>query len=92
MKKIVCLLGIVLVSGGAFAAAPSTSYPSGYICLDASQATVAASSCPSNYVSVGSTTSCISGPGSNCIMYAPANQPYTDSNGTYEFTSICPMT
>lgn len=89
MKQIAFLLACVPIV--AYAAAPSTSCPAGYIAIDAPHITIA-TSCPSGMVSVGTAESClVSSPAGDCIMYAPAGVNYTDDNGIYEFTDACPM-
>lgn len=89
MKRIIILLaGAPIV---AYATAPSTSCPSGYIAIDAPNITIA-TTCPSGTVSVGTAESClVSNPAGDCIMYAPAGVSYTDDTGTYEFTDACAM-
>ncbi len=87
--KFILLIGL-LVSPG-FAAAPSTSCPSGYIAIAAPNITIA-TSCPSGYVSVGTAESClVSNPSGDCIMYAPVGMSYTDDSGTYEYTEPCAL-
>ena len=91
MKRIIVLV-LAIVPVGAFAAAPSTSCPTGYTAIIEDHMTIANSSCPYSYTSVGTATSCIaSSPGGSCIMYAPAGVLYTDSTGTYEYTEACAM-
>ncbi|MBR2393154.1 MAG: hypothetical protein IKB05_01545 [Alphaproteobacteria bacterium] len=89
MKQIIFLLaGAPIV---AYATAPSTSCPTGYIAIDEPQITIA-TSCPSGTISVGTAESClVSSPSGDCIMYAPAGVSYTDDIGAYEFTDACPM-
>ena len=92
MKRNIFLF-VLLAPSLAFADAPSTSCPSGYIAIDAPYITVA-TNCPSGTVEIGDNDaySClVSSPASNCIMYAPAGVSYTDGTGTYEFTDACPM-
>ena len=91
MKRIIVLV-LAIAPVGAFAAAPSTSCPSGYVAVVEDYMTIANSSCPSGYTSAGTATSCIvTSPGGSCIMYAPVGVSYTDSTGTYEYTSACAM-
>ena len=91
MKRIIVLC-LTIAPMGAFAAAPSTSCPSGYVAVVEDYMTIANNSCPSGYTSAGTATSClVSNPGGSCIMYAPAGVSYTDSDGTYEYTSACAM-
>ena len=91
MKRIIALL-LAIAPMGAFAAAPSTSCPSGYTAVVEEYMDIASSSCPSGYSSAGTATSCLaSSPGGSCIMYAPVGVSYTDSTGTYEYTSACAM-
>ena len=91
MKRIIVLC-LAMAPVGAFAAAPSTSCPSGYVTVVEDSMTIANSSCPSGYTSAGTATSCIaSNPGESCIMYAPANTTYSDSTGSYVFEQACAM-
>ena len=91
MKRIIVLV-LAIVPVGAFAAAPSTSCPSGYVAVVEDYMDIANSSCPSNYSSAGTATSCIaSNPGGSCIMYAPVGVSYTDATGTYVFDQACAM-
>ena len=91
MKRIIVLV-LAIAHTGAIAAEPSTSCPSGYVAVVEEHMTIANNSCPSGYTSAGTATSCIaSNPGGSCIMYAPAGVSYTDSDGTYEYTSACAM-
>lgn len=86
---------ILILAGApicAFAAAPSTSCPAGYVAIVETYMTIADSTCPSGYTSAGTAYSClVSSPTGSCIMYAPTDTAYTDETGTYEFTSACPM-
>ena len=89
MKRLIFLLMLVPIV--AYATAPSTSCPSGYIAIDAPQITIA-TTCPSGTTAIGTAESClVSNPAGDCIMYAPAGVSYTDSTGTYEYTEACPM-
>ena len=91
MKRIAILL-VVATPYTSFAATPSTSCPAGYTAITEEHMTIANTSCPSNYSSAGTTTSCIaSNPGGSCIMYAPVGVSYTDATGTYEFEQPCAM-
>ena len=91
MKRIFILI-MSIAPIGAFAAAPSTSCPAGYVAVVESYMEIADSTCPSGYTSAGTADSClILSPAGSCIMYAPANTAYTDAIGTYEFTSACPL-
>ena len=89
MKRIIFLLaGAPIV---AYATAPSTSCPTGYIAIDEPQITIA-TTCPSGTTAIGTAESClVSNPAGDCIMYAPAGVSYTDNSGTYEYTEPCPM-
>ena len=89
MKRLIFLLvGAPIV---AYATAPSTSCPTGYIAIDEPQITIA-TSCPSGTISVGTAESClVSNPAGDCIMYASVGMSFTDSSGTYEFTEPCAM-
>ena len=89
MKRIIFLLAGAPIM--AYATAPSTSCPAGYIAIDEERITIA-TSCPSGTTSVGTAESClVSNPAGDCIMYAPAGMSYTDDTGTYEFADVCPM-
>ena len=89
MKRIIFLLaGAPIV---AYATAPSTSCPTGYIAIDEPQITIA-TNCPSGTTAIGTAESClVSNPAGDCIMYVPAGVSYTDDTGTYEFTDACAM-
>ena len=89
-----CLFVFILAIApcASFAAAPSTSCPSGYITIVEEYMTISDTSCPGRYVSVGAADSClVSSPSGSCIMYAPANTQYTDLLGIYNFTAACPL-
>ncbi|MBQ8294774.1 MAG: hypothetical protein IJX89_05320 [Alphaproteobacteria bacterium] len=89
--KYLMFLSWFFVVGGAYAAAPSTSCPSGYVAIDDTYVTIA-TSCPSGTTATGTAESClVSSPSGDCIMYAPAGVSYTDDSGTYEFTDACAM-
>lgn len=91
MKRvlIVCSLFIPVVAN---AAAPTTSCPAGFVAVDEPYLTIENGSCPSGTTSVGTADSClVSSPAGSCMMYAPANTEYTDNNGNYEFTQVCPL-
>ena len=91
MKRVIVLF-LAITPIGAFAAAPSTSCPSGYATIEEEYMTIADGSCPTGYTAVGTADSClISSPAGSCIMYAPANTQYTDESGTYEFEQACPL-
>lgn len=91
MKQISVLI-MVIAPVGAFAVAPSTSCPSGYVAIEAEHMTITNSSCPDGYTSAGYAYGCLSSsPYGSCIMYAPANTQYTDESGTYEFEQACPL-
>ena len=82
----------LLIPSTVYAAAPSTSCPAGYVAVVESYMEIADSTCPSGYTSAGTADSClISSPAGSCIMYAPTGVTYTDSSGSYEFTSACPL-
>ena len=91
MKRIIFVI-LAIAPVCAIAAAPSTSCPSGYVAVVEDYMDIANSSCPSNYSSAGTATSCLaSSPGGSCIMYAPANTTYSDSTGSYVFDQACAM-
>lgn len=91
MRRIIFVI-LAIVPVGAFAVAPSTSCPSGYVAVVEEYMDIANSSCPSGYTSVGTATSCLaSNPGGSCIMYAPANTTYSDNTGSYVFEQACAM-
>lgn len=91
MKKII--LFFILLPFYSYAAAPSTTCPTGFVTISEDFMIIENSSCPSGYTNVGTATSClVSNPAGSCMMYAPANTSYTDSYGTYEFVEACPLT
>ena len=91
MKRIFILI-MSIAPIGAFAAAPSTTCPAGYVAVVESYMEIADRACPIGYTYVGTANSClISSPAGSCIMYAPTNTTYTDDTGSYEFTSACPL-
>ena len=91
MKRIFIFV-LAIAPIGAFAAAPSTSCPAGYVAVVESYMEIADSMCPSGYTSAGVADSClVSSPAGSCIMYAPVGVSYTDATGTYEYTEACAM-
>ena len=91
MKRIIVLV-LAIAPVCAIATEPSTSCPSGYVAVVEEHMDIANTSCPSGYTSAGTATSClVTSPDGSCIMYAPAGVSYTDSDGTYEYTSACAM-
>ena len=91
MKRIFILF-FTITPCASFAAAPSTSCPSGYATIEEEYLIISDSSCPTGYTSAGTADSClISSPAGSCIMYAPTGVTYTDDSGSYEFTSACPL-
>lgn len=91
MKRIFILI-MSIAPIGAFAAAPSTSCPAGYVTVAEEYMEIADGSCPAGYTSVGTADTClVSSPSGSCIMYAPTGVTYTDDSGSYEFTSACPL-
>ncbi len=91
MKRIFVLI-MAIAPIGAFAAAPSTSCPSGYVAVVEEYMTIADSSCPTGYTSASTADSClVSSPSGSCIMFAPTGVSYTDASGTYEYTAACPL-
>ena len=92
MNKFIFILFLLVLPISAFAAAPSTSCPAGYVAVVEPYMEIANSTCPSGYTSAGTAYSClVSSPAGSCIMYAPTGVTYTDSSGSYEFTSACPL-
>ena len=90
MKKIILFLAIVPCAS--FAAAPSTSCPSGTMAINKQYMIIGNTSCPSGYSYVGAAYTCLlTYRGSSCLMYAPVNTEYTDAAGTYEYTAACPL-
>lgn len=92
MKRIliVCFAVLPIAANGA---APSTSCPAGYVEATETAMIVSSGACPSGYVSVGTADSCmVSSPAGSCMMYVPTGMIFTDDNGSYEFTEICPLT
>ena len=91
MKRIFILI-MAIAPIGAFAAAPSTSCPTGYVTVVEEYMEIADSTCPAGYTSAGTADSClVSSPAGSCIMFAPPYTEYSDSTGTYEFTTACPL-
>ena len=91
MKRIFILI-MAIVPCASFAAEPSTSCPSGYVAVVEEYMTIVNGSCSTGYTSAGTADSClVASPDGSCIMYAPANTEYSDSTGTYEYTSACPL-
>ncbi len=92
MKRIIIVCS-VLIPGTLHGAAPSTSCPAGFVAVDEPYLTIANDSCPSGYTSAGTAQTClVPSPAGSCMMYAPVATTYTDDSGSYEFTSICPLT
>ena len=75
----------------AYAAAPSTSCPSGYVAVTRSDF-ILSDACSAGYVSTGTLTSCLTSATNGCWMYVPAGMSFTDEKGTYEYTASCPLT
>ena len=91
MKRIIFVL-LAIAPYASFAAAPSTSCPTGYVAVVEEHMDIANSSCPTGYTSAGTADSClVIVPSGSCIMYAPANTRYSDRSGTYIFEQACPM-
>ncbi len=91
MKPLIVIVSL-FVAGGAYAAAPATSCPSGFVAVDEPYLTIANGSCPSGTTSVGAASTCLAtSPSGTCMMYAPTATAYTDTAGSYEFTEICPL-
>lgn len=90
ITTIICLFPIYVNC-----AEPSTQCPSGYRTVKNDYITISDTGCPTGYNSIQSAysdDSCLSDTHGNlCLMYAPANTEYTDTSGTYEFISICPL-
>ena len=85
------LFMLILINYESYAAAPSTSCPTGYVQIKQAGITLNNGSCPSGYTSVGTTETCLSSPANTvCFLFAPANTNYTDISGTYQFTQPCP--
>lgn len=83
---------IAVTCGVAYADAPSTSCPSGFVEIVEEHMTLANSSCPTGYTSAGTAASClVSSPSGSCMMYAPAATAYNDTTGSYQYTEICPL-
>lgn len=90
MKKLI--MAIIFIPYATYGAAPATSCPSGYVALEEPYLTIANSelSCIN---SAGTATTCLTdNPAGVCFMYVPTGTTYTDESGSYEFTSICPLT
>ena len=89
MKKIAIIIAFIPMC--AYAAAPSTSCPSGYVAVTRSDF-ILSDSCSAGYVSTGTLTSCLTNATNGCWMYVPAGMSFTDEKGTYEYTASCPLT
>ncbi len=89
MKKIVILF--CLTPSIAFAVAPATECPAGYVAIT-ERFMLVRTTCPTSFSPAGVAESClVSNPAGSCIMYAPVGVSYTDASGTYEFTEACPL-
>ena len=77
----------------AYADAPSTSCPTGFIAVVEEYMTLTDGVCPAGYVSAGTAASClVSSPAGSCMMYVPADVDFNDGGGTYHYTEMCPLT
>ena len=98
MKKFLILISLTCIPQNLIAAAPPTQCPDGFTTINKRYGYFYAtgSSCPSNMTATGTTIVCGTIYPNNkaegsCILYAPANTPYTDNTGTYEFVEACPL-
>ena len=93
MKRIFVLI-MAIAPCASFAAAPSTSCPSGYVTIEEKYMTIAAEAynCPAGYSYINTVSTCLAeSPDGSCIMFAPPYTEYSDSTGIYEFTAACPL-
>lgn len=91
MKQLV-ILSLLFTTAAAYGAGPSTSCPSGFVAVNEPYLTIENGSCPTGTTSVGAASTCLaSSPSGSCMMYAPTGTTYTDTAGSYEFTSVCPL-
>lgn len=92
MRFIFVELVFLIVGCVAYAAAPSTSCPTGYVAVTRSDF-ILSDTCPAGfYISTGTLTSCFTNVTNGCWMYIPAGMSFTDEKGTYEYTASCPLT
>ncbi len=89
MKKIAIIITFIPMC--AYAAAPSTSCPTGYVAVTRSDF-ILSDACSAGYVSTSTLTSCLTNATNGCWMYVPAGMSFTDEKGTYEYTASCPLT
>ena len=85
MKKLIFIFTVVGTANGAEL---MTSCPAGWVPVTQDSITIA-DSCPSDYTSAGTVTSCITSQNSTCWLFAPTGVSFSDSTGTYEFTEVC---
>ena len=85
MKKLIFIFAII---GSAYGAELITSCPAGWTSVTQDSATIA-NSCPSDYTSAGSVTSCATSQDDTCWLFAPTGVSFSDDAGTYEFTEVC---
>ncbi len=94
MKKIF-ILSFYMIIYSAWANSPITTCPSDYLSVEDSlnvKSVLIADTCPPNYVSAGTITSClVSSAAGDCWMYVPVGTTYTDAYGSYQYTEICPL-
>lgn len=91
MKYLISVF-VLAVFGAAYADAPSTSCPTGFIAVVEEYMTLADTFCPAGYTSAGTATSClVSAPSGSCMMYVPVGMSYNDGTGSYQYDKICPL-
>ncbi|MDE6570939.1 MAG: hypothetical protein K2L95_01835 [Alphaproteobacteria bacterium] len=90
MKCVWGLMGMFWMVGAAMAAEPITTCPPGYVGIIESDMIISDGACPAGYSSAGDADSCLlASPGGSCIMFVPADIPYSDVNGTWVFEQAC---
>ena len=92
MKRIF-ILAVLIMPNIALAYEPSTECPTGFNIVNNYDTILVNTTCPAGYTEMYiAITSCLEdGYSDSCFMYAPANTPYTDNTGTYEFVEACPL-
>lgn len=91
MKKFIFAV-IFTMAGAAYAVAPSTSCPTGFITVVEKHILLTDASCPAGYISVGAVESClVSSQSGACMMYVPGGVSYTDESGTYQYDTMCQL-
>lgn len=89
--KNMLIFSVLCIPFSALAAEPYTSCPVGYIAVNKNMI-VKGESCPAGYIYFGNidAVNCTATSSeAMCVVYIPSNTNYTDSTGTYDFTSLC---